>query len=91
MKTSAVPVGGGVVIGGKGIVVTQPSAGTFRGFSSTCTHQGCSVNQVTGGRIVCPCHGSEFSVVDGSATKKPAIKPLGTRSVTVRSGWVCTT
>lgn len=90
VKTSAVPVGGGVVISAKGIVVTQPSAGTFRGFSSTCTHQGCSVDRISGGSIVCPCHGSEFSVVDGSVTRKPAIKPLSSRAVTVRSGWVCT-
>jgi Rieske Fe-S protein len=89
VKVSEVPVGGGVVLGGDGIVVTQPSAGTFRGFSTTCTHSGCSVNRVTGGNIVCPCHGSSFSVVDGSVTRKPALKPLASRAVTVRSGWVC--
>jgi Rieske Fe-S protein len=89
VKVSEVPVGGGVVLGGDGIVVTQPSAGTFRGFSTTCTHSGCSVNRVTGGNIVCPCHGSSFSVVDGSVTRKPALKPLASRGVTVRSGWVC--
>lgn len=91
VKVSDVPVGGGVVLGGDGIVVTQPSVGTFRGFSTTCTHSGCSVNRVAGGSIVCPCHGSSFSVVDGSVTRKPALKPLAGRAVTVRSGWVCTT
>jgi len=89
VKVSAVPVGGGVVLGGDDIVVTQPSAGTFRGFSTTCTHKGCDVNRVSGGDIACPCHGSRFSIVDGSVTNGPASKPLAGRAVTVRSDWVC--
>lgn len=89
VKVSAVPVGGGVVLNGDDIVVTQPSSGTFRGFSDSCTHRGCDVGSVSGGNIVCPCHGSTFSVVDGSVTRGPATKPLSSRSVTVRSGWVC--
>lgn len=90
VRTSQVPVGGGVVLSGKGIVVTQPSAGSFRGFSVTCTHQGCPVDRVSGGNIICPCHGSQFSVADGSVTGGPARKPLGARAVKVTSGWVCT-
>lgn len=87
VRTSAVPVGGGVIV--SGIVVTQPSAGTFRGFGTTCTHKGCDVNRVSGGNIACPCHGSRFSIADGSVTNGPASKPLPARGVTVRSGWVC--
>src|SRR5215469_9367558 len=37
-KTSDIPVGGGVIYANEHVVVTQPSAGTFKCFSSTCTH-----------------------------------------------------
>jgi Rieske Fe-S protein len=69
-----VPVGGGVVAGG--VVVTQPEAGTFRGFSSTCTHQACQIASVRDGVIMCPCHGSRFSADDGSVLNGPASAPL---------------
>src|SRR5215210_5248749 len=61
-----VPVGGGVILTAEKVVVTQPTAGTFKAFSSTCTHQGCQVNDISGGRITCPCHLSSFSIADGS-------------------------
>lgn len=67
--TADVPVGGGVIDADLGVVVTQPSAGEFKGFSATCTHQGCTVAEVTGGTINCPCHGSRFSVEDGSVVQ----------------------
>ncbi|GAA0432796.1 hypothetical protein Acor_06680 [Acrocarpospora corrugata] len=72
--TAEVPVGGGVVLGE--VVVVQPEAGTFKGFSPTCTHQGCKVTSVADKQIVCPCHGSHFSIADGSVTSGPATKPL---------------
>ena len=52
--------------------MTQPVAGTFKAFSATCTHQGCTVNEVAGGTINCPCHGSKFAVADGAPTAGPA-------------------
>ena len=64
-----------MVLADRGIVLTQPVAGTFKGFSSTCTHQGCAVSQVVGGTINCPCHGSRFAVADGSVTAGPAPSP----------------
>ena len=66
------PVGGGIVLAAQDLVVTQPVAGTFKGFSATCTHQGCKVNEVAGGTINCPCHGSKFAVADGAPTAGPA-------------------
>ena len=71
-----VPVGGGIVLADQDLVVTQPVAGTFKGFSATCTHQGCKVKEVVGGTINCPCHGSKFAVADGTPTAGPAKKPL---------------
>jgi Rieske Fe-S protein len=83
-STADVPVGGGVVIAAQGLVVTQPTAGTFKAFSATCTHQGCVVNQVKGGTINCPCHGSRFAVADGSPVAGPAKRPLAEAAVTVQ-------
>jgi Rieske Fe-S protein len=66
-----VPVGGGVILGDQNVVVTQPKAGTFEGFSATCTHQGCILASVSSGTINCGCHGSQFSISDGSNVAGP--------------------
>ena len=79
-----VPVGGGIVLAAQDLVVTQPVAGTFKGFSATCTHQGCKVNEVVGGTINCPCHGSRFAVADGAPTAGPASRPLPEKAVAVQ-------
>ena len=75
-STAQVPSGGGKIIGGKNIVVTQPQAGLFKAFTAVCTHQGCIVSTVSGGTINCPCHGSKFSIKDGSVVNGPATAPL---------------
>ncbi len=80
-KTSAVPVGSGLIVGE--VVVTQPAAGDFKGFSSTCTHAGCTLNEVADGTIKCPCHGSKFNL-DGSVAQGPATKPLTPQAVAVQ-------
>jgi Rieske Fe-S protein len=85
-KTSDIPVGGGVIYASDKVVVTQPTSGTFKGFSSTCTHLGCTVNKVADGLIQCPCHGSKYSVVDGSVKSGPAPKALPTENVSVQNG-----
>lgn len=71
-----IPVGGGVVRAEAGLVITQPEEGTFMGFSSLCTHQGCDVREVREDGIYCACHGSLFSISDGSPTAGPASAPL---------------
>ena len=81
--TGEVPVGGGVILAEDGLVVTQPEAGTFKAFSSKCTHQGCQVTKVTDGTINCPCHGSKFSISDGSVQAGPAKSPLPETTVSV--------
>ncbi|MGW5364336.1 Rieske (2Fe-2S) protein [Actinopolymorpha pittospori] len=74
--TSQVPVNGGMVFKDQKVVVTQPSAGSFKAFSAVCTHMGCTVAGVQDGTINCPCHGSMFSAADGSVKGGPATKPL---------------
>jgi Rieske Fe-S protein len=82
-KTSDIPEGGGKVFADKGVVVTQPTAGTFKAFSSKCTHQGCAVKGIANGVITCPCHGSQFSATDGTVKKGPATSALAAANITV--------
>lgn len=86
VATSEVPVGGGVVVADRNLVATQPTEGTFKVFSAICPHQGCPVTKVAGGTIDCPCHGSRFSIEDGSVTQGPARGPLEEIEFTVTDG-----
>ena len=70
--TSDIPVGGGKVFDAEKVVVTQPTSGVFKAFTAICTHQGCTVNDVSGGKIKCPCHGSQYNITDGSVAAGPA-------------------
>ena len=81
--TSQVPDGGGKIIDGKNIVITQPHSGLFKAFSAICTHEGCIVSSVSNGTINCPCHGSKFSIKDGSVVNGPATTPLGAIAIKV--------
>ena len=78
-----IPVGGGLILAPAKVVVTQPEAGTIVAFSTTCTHQGCTVSTVSDGTINCPCHGSKFRISDGSVAGGPAKKPLPPVAVNV--------
>jgi Rieske Fe-S protein len=85
-----VPVGGGKIYADQRIVVTQPSKGTFEGFSAICTHQGCLVSTVTDGTINCTCHGSKFSIQNGSVENGPATSPLARVQVQDDGGQIVT-
>jgi Rieske Fe-S protein len=78
-----VPVGGGKVFPDQQVVVTQPSKGTFACFTAVCTHAGCAVDEVKGGTINCPCHGSKFKIADGSVSAGPATSALAKKTITV--------
>jgi len=88
VATSGVPVGGGVILSDRGVVVTQPSAGHFKVFSDVCTHMGCILSQVAGGTINCGCHGSKFNITDGSVAQGPASAPLPEFAAKVQGGQV---
>ncbi|MEW2634073.1 Rieske (2Fe-2S) protein [Streptomyces sp. NPDC048389] len=82
-STGDIPVGGGKVFADRKIVVTQPEAGDFKAFSAVCTHQGCTVANVSDGTINCLCHGSRFSIEDASVVRGPATEPLPAEQITV--------
>jgi Rieske Fe-S protein len=83
-STGQIPVGGGKILTDKKIVITQPQAGSFHAFTAICTHLGCIVNTVSGGTINCPCHGSKYSIVNGSVVNGPAPLPLAAVSIKVQ-------
>ena len=74
--TAEIPVGGGLVLPDDNIVITQPTEGEFKAFNAACTHTGTQVNAVEDGEIICPNHGSRFSVADGAVLNPPASSPL---------------
>ncbi len=83
-RTTDIPVGGGKILTAQKIVITEPQAGSFKAFTAVCTHQGCIVSTVSGGTINCPCHGSRFSIVNGSVVNGPAPSPLAPVSIEVQ-------
>ncbi|HET7398446.1 MAG TPA: Rieske 2Fe-2S domain-containing protein [Intrasporangium sp.] len=83
IPAASVPVGGGAVFTDQKVVVTQPVAGTFKAFDTTCPHKGCAVATVTDKQIHCPCHGSAFDIATGARVAGPAPKGLTAKSVTV--------
>ncbi|GAA4691073.1 Rieske (2Fe-2S) protein [Nocardioides nanhaiensis] len=88
--TADVPVGGGIVLGDQGVVVTQPTEGDFKAFTATCPHQGNTVTGVEGGTIECSFHGSSFSAETGEREGGPATTGLTEVEITVENGEVRT-
>jgi nitrite reductase/ring-hydroxylating ferredoxin subunit len=85
IKLSSVPVGGSVKIGGT--IVTRTGSNSVVGHSTTCTHQGCSV-EPAGRELHCPCHGSRFLAASGAVLHGPAQRPLDRVGLVVKSGYV---
>jgi Rieske Fe-S protein len=83
-STGDVPQGGGRIFADEKVVVTQPAAGEFKCFTAVCTHQGCVVSSVEDGSINCACHGSRFSIADGSVEAGPAPSPLSEVPISVQ-------
>lgn len=85
-KVTDVPVGGGVVLEEEEVVLTQPVKGEFKGFTSSCTHYGCTLAGVKGGTINCSCHGSKFDLADGAVRNGPATGALPEVAIRVEGG-----
>ena len=76
LAAADVPIGGGTILAEDRVVITQPTEGDFRAFTAICPHQSCVVSAVTDGEIQCVCHGSAFSIEDGSVVNGPATAGL---------------
>lgn len=88
-RLDEIPDGGGLILADEGVVLSR-TAGEVQGFSATCTHQGCTVNAIEDGLIVCPCHLSRFDLRTGEPVAGPASRPLPPVAVTVRGDDVLT-
>lgn len=53
-----------------------------------CSHRGCSLSdgEIEGGEVVCACHGSRFSLSDGSLLRGPATAPQPAFETRTREG-----
>lgn len=69
---------------GTPILVIRQSATSYTALSMLCTHQGCQVNQPSGGSIYCSCHGSRFDL-HGNVIQGPAPSPLTNYGVTLNA------
>ena len=58
-----------------GKIIVNKKGDNIKIFSSLCTHLGCRINNEIDDKLVCPCHGSEFSL-NGKVLRGPAAKPL---------------
>lgn len=56
------------------VYLRRLASGELVAVLASCTHQGCQPEPV-GERLVCPCHGSEFSF-EGAVLRGPAQRPL---------------
>jgi nitrite reductase/ring-hydroxylating ferredoxin subunit len=84
-KTTDIPIGSGKKFDVEGvpILITQPRAGEFRGFSAVCTHAGFVMTNMANSEIKCDNHGAVYSADDGSVLSGPAPRALGKVTVTV--------
>ena len=86
-KVSDIPVGGGKIFKDQQVVITQPESGKFAAYTAVCTHQGCIVDKISDGFIVCPCHGSHFAIASGDPTAdSQARSPLPAKKITESGG-----
>lgn len=69
---------------GTPILIIRQSASSYTALSMLCTHQGCQVQQPSGGTIFCTCHGSEFDL-HGNVIQGPAPSPLTNYGVTLNA------
>lgn len=85
-----VPRNGGLILSRPPVVLIRDADDRVHAFSAVCTHQGCTVDKVSGGRIRCPCHGSSFDAATGAVTGGPAPRPLPAIAVIVQDETVYT-
>jgi nitrite reductase/ring-hydroxylating ferredoxin subunit len=77
-------------VGGVELLLVRRGA-TIHAISDRCNHRGCSLHDgdfSREGSVVCPCHGSTFSLEDGTLLHGPATAPQPAYLTRVRDGRV---
>lgn len=71
-----VPKGGAKLYNDQNVVVSRAEDGTYKAFSTVCTHAGCPIRMLKGTELTCNCHGSKFDATTGEVLQEPATVPL---------------
>jgi nitrite reductase/ring-hydroxylating ferredoxin subunit/uncharacterized membrane protein len=73
--------------GGTPVLVARVNGQTYA-VADTCTHLACSLaeGRIEDDTVVCSCHGSRFSLKDGSVVNGPATQPLTTYDLRSQDG-----
>lgn len=74
--TADIPIGSGLRVPQRELVIVQPQEGQFFAYGERCPHAGCAVATFTDAEIRCPCHGSAFSTTTGDVLRGPATSGL---------------
>jgi nitrite reductase/ring-hydroxylating ferredoxin subunit/uncharacterized membrane protein len=76
--------------GGTSVVLVKQEDNQIYALSDTCVHAGCSLagGTVEGRSIICPCHGSQYDLLDGRVMQGPATMPEPAYAVRVKDGVV---
>ena len=86
VQLSRVAVGGAIKTKdpstGDAVYVLQPEQGRYTALSAVCPHAQCVVNPPRDGKLVCPCHGSQFDASTGALLVGPATRGLAKYEVT---------
>jgi nitrite reductase/ring-hydroxylating ferredoxin subunit/uncharacterized membrane protein len=71
-------------------VLLYRRGGTVHALHDRCSHRGCPLHrgEVSGGSVTCPCHGSTFSLEDGSIVRGPATAPQPAYEARIQEGKV---
>jgi nitrite reductase/ring-hydroxylating ferredoxin subunit/uncharacterized membrane protein len=75
----------------KGVAVMLAKVdGQVYALDDTCVHAGCSLagGKVEGMSVICPCHGSQYDLRDGSVINGPATMPEPHYAVRINNGMV---
>ena len=85
VAAAEVAVGGAVKttdpVTGDAVFVLQPQKGRYTALSAVCPHARCVVDKPKDGKLICPCHGSEFDAATGAVLVGPATTGLATYGV----------
>lgn len=68
-------MGGFLLISEADVMAVNVDGTTIRAFTSTCTHQQCTIDSFSNDTFMCPCHGSQFDA-GGEVVQGPAPDPL---------------